>query len=65
MGGDVDGEEGFSDAGVADDEGEFCERDSAGPEPIEGIGFDFVSEIEVGEEVGRLWLVVHGWLQCF
>ena len=36
-GGDVDGDEAFAEAGVADEEGDFAERDFFGPEPLDGL----------------------------
>jgi hypothetical protein len=41
-GGEVEGEEGFADAGVADDEGDFAAGDAVGPEPLDGFLHDGV-----------------------
>ena len=37
-GGDVDGDEAFAEAGVADEEGDFADGDFAGPEPGDVFG---------------------------
>ena len=56
-GSEVGGEEGFSEAGVADEEGESAERDAALPEPVDRSGPDVVGEA-AGGEVG--WCAGHG-----
>ena len=60
-GGEVEGEEAFADAGVADEEGDFADRDAAGPEPIDVAGAD-VGEAE-GAEAGACWQVFDGFLR--
>jgi len=37
-GGDIDGEEAFAGAGIADEERDFAERNFFGPEPLDGLG---------------------------
>ena len=57
-GGEVDGEEGFADGGVADEEREGAEWESLGPEPVEACGRSVVEEAVSG--LGRAGAVVVG-----
>ena len=59
-GGEVEGEEAFADAGVADEERDFADRDAAGPEPVDVARAD-VGEAE-GAIAGACWQVVDGFL---
>ena len=39
-GGEVEGDEGFAEAGVAVEDGKFATRDAVGPEPVKLLRFD-------------------------